>query len=737
MNDMPKKVLLIAAALLLITALTSSAYAVTSKISRHSTAKDFLKGETDNTSIDSDGRITLARQAKTIDLGDKLDSSWSINSIVAMDNGTVYLGTSPNAELIKYKNGKTTFIYAPPIENASELTGDEMPMINRHIFAMAPDIAGRLLVAISGGDCKLLRFDGKKRKTLFQSDKDNYIFAVTLDGLGNIYLGTGPHGKIYRLDPLGRKPSLIAELPDNNILSLATDSEGFVYAGTDERGLVYKIDPSSGQTSVLYDTEQSEIAALLFDTEGYLYAAATSAQAVTQQDEFAGLLLDTSHGRPQSTSDKEEKEATTESSTTLQIANTKDGSSQKNTESSQLAERGELPKSAGHIYRITPEGFVNDIFSEMAVLFSMISQNDNLLIGTGNKAEFFSLDPETEKKAVQYQDEQASQITALAAMKDSVFIGTANPPRLIKLSASYEKKGQFTSNLIDAKQPARWGKLQLDADIPNGCKVMLSARSGNINDPNDPAFSPWTTPVTITDAMQLNCPNARFCQYKLIFENSNLSQTPVIREVAVAHVVPNLAPKVLSVKTKRRDEKKTKTTIVYKAKDDNKDKLVYDIQFRKIGRTKWIELKDDNKETEFEWDTNTVADGRYEIMVTADDKRSNTNTTKLTGSRISDPVVIDNTPPAIIDEDIMIVNDKVLISLVVKDSLTVVGNLSYTIDSNDDWIATLPDDLIYDTADENFTIIIDSLEPGEHVIAVKIADDVKNTVYKTYDIDIK
>ncbi|MCK5564622.1 MAG: hypothetical protein KAJ07_05205, partial [Planctomycetes bacterium] len=474
-----------------------------------------------------------------------------------------------------------------------------------------------------------------------------------------------------------------------------------------------------------------------FDREGYLYAAATSAQAVTQQGEFDSLLLDTSHGRPQSTSDKEEKESATESSTTLQIANTKDDSSRKNTESSQLAQRGELPKSAGHIYRITPEGFVNDIFGEMAVLFSMIPQNGSLLIGTGNKAELFSLDPETEKKSVRYQDDRASQITAIASMKDSVFIGTANPPRLIKLSASYEKKGRFTSSLIDAKQPARWGKLQLDAEVPNNCKIMLSARSGNINDPNDPAFSPWTTPVTITEATQLNCPNARFCQYKLIFANSNLSQTPVIREVAVAHVVPNLAPKVLSVKTKRNGEKKTKTTITYKVKDDNKDKLVYNIRFRKLGRTKWIELKDDHEKTSFEWDTNTVADGRYEIMVTADDKRSNTNTTKLTGSRISDPFVIDNTPPAIIGEDVTIVNDKVLVSLIVKDFLTVVGNLSYTIDSNDDWIATLPDDLVYDTTNENFTIIIDRLEPGEHVIAVKIADDVKNTVYKTYDIDIK
>ena len=525
-------------------------------------------------------------------------------------------------------------------------------------------------------------------------------------------------------------------MPDNNILSLVTDPEGFVYAGTDERGLIYKINPATKSLSVLYDTEQSEIAALAFDAEGSLYAAGTSAQAVTQQDEFDSPMLATSHGRPQSKS-AEKKTGTSESSTSLKIANTKTDPPEIIGESSQLTQRGDIPNSAGHIYKITPEGFVTDIFTEMAVLFSMAQQNDNLLIGTGNKAELFSLDTETEKKAVEYKDDQASQITSMAAINNSVFLGTANPAKLIKLSTSYEKKGLFTSNLIDAKQPARWGKLQLDADIPDNCKIMLSARSGNINDPNDPSFSPWTTPVAIMEATQLGCPNGRFCQYKLIFENLSTDKTPVVREVAVAHVVPNLAPRIVSVKTKRSEKDKTKTNITYKAKDNNKDKLVYDIHFRKLGRTKWIELKDDHDKTSFEWDTNTVADGRYEIMVTADDKRSNTNVTNLTGSRISDPVVIDNTPPAITGEEITIVNDNVIISLVVKDSLTVVGNLSYTVDSNDDWIATLPDDLVYDTTNENFMLIIDGLEAGEHVIAVKIADDIKNTVYKTYDIDIQ
>ena len=82
-------------------------------------------------------------------------------------------------------------------------------------------------------------------------------------------------------------------------------------------------------------------------------------------------------------------------------------------------------------------------------------------------------------------------------------------------------------------------------------------------------------------------------------------------------------------------------------KDDNGDKLVYKIDFRRIGRTNWIELKDELEASSFEWDGKTVEDGRYEIRVTASDARSNTTLTKLTGSRVSEPVVADNTGPVV------------------------------------------------------------------------------------------
>jgi hypothetical protein len=68
----------------------------------------------------------------------------------------------------------------------------------------------------------------------------------------------------------------------------------------------------------------------------------------------------------------------------------------------------------------------------------------------------------------------------------------------------------------------------------------------------------------------------------------------------------------------------------------------------------------------------------------------------------------------------------------------VIGQLEYTIDSNTDWIGTVPNDLVYDTTDENFTIEINAkkkLPKGEHIITIKVSDAVGNTTYKTLEVN--
>ena len=255
---------------------------------------------------------------------------------------------------------------------------------------------------------------------------------------------------------------------------------------------------------------------------------------------------------------------------------------------------------------------------------------------------------------------------------------------------------------------------------------------------NDPTFSEWTELAEVTEPIQLRCPIGRFCQYKLVLETQDGQKTPLVREIAVASTVPNLAPRVETVDTSRLSNpgKEGVFKIAFKAVDENDDKLICKLDFRRIGRTGWIELEDELEADNFEWNSRTVEDGRYEIRVTADDVRSNTLATKLTGSRISEPVVVDNTGPTIRKYAIEKNGKAATLKLQITDELSVIDSLQYTIDSNAEWKSTLPDDFVFDTTDESFTIATEDLEPGEHVIAVKIEDAVDNVTYKTFELSV-
>ncbi len=742
--------------------LNSACLAVSSKVTRHDNSTELLKGKTERVVISSRGTIQLGRAAEeVIKEFEDFAGVWSINTIV-VSGGTTYFGTSPNGAIYKYNLNKLTKLYPlgtdrsesrqksdPKEESEGKEVEAEEYLTNEHIFAMTMDVSGRLLAGISGRKCMLCCFEGDRMETVFEPDNARYIFAIAIDNGGNIYLGTGPEGKIYRLDPLGKKATLVYDSRDKNILSLAVGRNGDIYAGSDSRGLVYKIDPRSQETTVLYDSDQPEITALLSTSDAgsgaSLYAAATSAKIVQTQKQFAASsFAAASSGRPEDEAEPDDGPSNT-GGLRLEIANTEKPAGSKPPSAPPSMSKGAKPDKDSHIYTITADGFVDDVFGETAVFFCLAQHDGKLLVGTGNNAQLFSVDPVSEQQAVIYEDEQASQITALAINGDDIYLGTANPAKLVKVGASFAAEGTYTSDLIDAGQPAKWGKLQLEADIPDGCNVKVASRSGNVNDVNDPTFSQWSQFAEVTEPVQLLCPLGRFCQYKLVLQSRTGKASPLIREIAVASTVPNLAPKVAAVTVERVKGagKAGSFKISYATKDDNGDKLIYKIDFRKIGRTNWIELKDELEAASFEWDGNTVEDGRYEVRVTASDERSNTTSTSLTGSRISNPVAVDNTGPVVksittssIRED----NGKYEVFRIdVSDELSAIGQLEYTIDSNAEWVGTVPDDFVYDTTNEKFTIKIDAeekLPKGDHVLTIKVSDAVGNTTYKTFEISL-
>jgi len=719
--------------------------AVTSKATRHSSSQDFLKGETNDVVISSRGTMGLGRRAEV--LVKEFEDVWSINNIV-VSGDTVYVGTSPNGGVYGFGPGGLKKIYsaAPAVKPQGKDSNDsnepnvvkaEKHMANEHIFAMATDVTGRLLIGISGKKCSLNRLEAGQMKVIFEPNDANYIFSIALGKTGDIFLSTGPRGKIYRLDPMGNNAEVVYDSTDKNILSLSQGPDGLIYAGSDGRGIIYSINPRTREVRVLYDSEQQEITALLFNGND-LYAAATSANIIQAEMRFASQPPQAGRPEPRP-QDDEPGGGDTAEGMKLQIANTKEPSGDQPAERKGPSQRPPRPAQNSYVYKVTKDGFVTDIFSEQAVFFCLAESRDQLLVGTGNTAQLFSVDPNSEEETMIYEDRQTSQLTAVAVSGDDIYAGMANPARLVKLGKAFARQGTYISEPVDAGQPARWGKLQIEADIPADCNVLVASRSGNVKDPNDPSFSKWTELVKITGPVQLTCPVGRFCQYKLVLEGNDQGKaSPVIREVAVAQTVPNLAPRVESVNVTRIEAppKQGVFKITSDAKDDNADKLIFKIDFRKAGRAGWIEIAHDVESNTYEWDGRTVEDGRYEIRVTASDERSNTPETKLTGSRVSQTVVVDNTGPQIKQHTIDIANEIVTLKMTVSDELSAIGKVEYTVDSDANWMGVVPDDLVYDTTSENFTIVTGKLTHGQHVIALRLADDVGNMTYKTFDINI-
>jgi hypothetical protein len=218
--------------------------------------------------------------------------------------------------------------------------------------------------------------------------------------------------------------------------------------------------------------------------------------------------------------------------------------------------------------------------------------------------------------------------------------------------------------------------------------------------------------------------------------------------VKVNYTIPNIAPKVTSVVVEPipndGDAGKPATpsgspashTIKWEASDANNDRLVYTLHYRLGHQGPWILLKDKLTETSYVWDTRKMADGRYQVRVTASDERSNPVGEGKTGSRFSDPVIIDNTPPVIGDLKTVPTKDGAEISLRVVDRTGTVAAVDYAVDAGDDWQAAYSSDMLYDSPDETVKFVVTKLAAGPHQVTIRAADAAGNMAYETVMITV-
>lgn len=138
-----------------------------------------------------------------------------------------------------------------------------------YIWSVAADAAGNVYLG-TGHEGRIFRVDAAGRGALLYKTEELDVMALAVDGSGNVYAGTSPDGKIYRITPQG-EAKVFFEPKTKYIWALAFDAQGQLLAGTGDKGVIWRITPE-GKGAPLITTTQTNITSLRVDSAGNIIA---------------------------------------------------------------------------------------------------------------------------------------------------------------------------------------------------------------------------------------------------------------------------------------------------------------------------------------------------------------------------------------------------------------------------------------------------------------------------------
>ncbi len=699
-------------------------------------ARDFLEGEVQGLSIDSEGRLRLAPASRVL-YDPEVPNVWCVTTD---RKGALYVGTGNDGKVFKVEGGKGALFF-------------DAPELEVHALAFGPD--GRLYVATSP-DGKVYAVDAAGQSSTFFDPAEKYVWALAFDKAGNLFVATGAEGRIYRIDPKG-KAQLVLTSPETHILSLALDDRGNLYAGSAPEGIVYRLDPAL-KVFVLLDSSFREIKALETGPDGSLYVAAVDAKG---KDEAP---RPPAPGGATTPAPAPVAEVTiTESFAVPAAPPSASGSIARTT--------ADAPASGavkGALLRILSTGEVDTLwFSAEETPHALVRSGDRILLGTGNKGKLYQVRDDRTWSMLSVLP--AEQVTALVRTPGGgAALATSNPGKLHSIEAAAGPRGTFTSKVKDTETVSAWGRLRWEAEIPGGAEVQVQSRSGNTATP-DSTWTEWSAPYAHKDGDPVTNERARFLQIRVTMSGKE-GAAPALDSVTAAYLQRNLRPQVQSITVHAPGEVFQKPlsisgeteilgleggpsldrpgaaaaranmppatsysrklfqrgiqTFSWKADDPNGDTLVYDVAYRAVADRAFRPLRKGLTEAVLAWDTSTVPNGRYVIRVTASDSPSNPAALALSGDKESLPFEVDNTPPVVTVT--LLSRTPARVRAVVRDDASAIRRAEYSIDGGR-WEEVPPVDGINDSREETYEVTLGALAgAGPHIVVVRASDSLGN-----------
>jgi hypothetical protein len=686
-------------------------------------ARDFLDGETDGLSVDSEGHVRLAPTFRLL-YDPEAPSVWAM---VRAKDGTLYAGSGNDGRVFKVQGGKGALFY-------------DAPELEVHALALGPD--GRLFVG-SSPEGKVYAVDATGKATAFFDPEEKYVWALAFDAKGNLLVATGSEGKVYRVDPQG-KAETILESAETHILSLAQDGKGNVFAGSAPSGILYRIEPNK-KVFVLLDSAFREVKAIDVRKEDQsLYLAAVDGK--TKDDTSPAAVQSPAAAAPGG-------------APVAEVTVTESFAMPASAGAGHASEAPGGPPKAS-VLRLLPSGEIETLWSSPdETIHALAATPGGVLVATGNKGKVYRVqDDRTWSMVLGFP---ADQITALLRGEAGAFyLAASNPGRLYTLESGTSPRGTFVSKVKDTETASSFGRVTWSTG-PDAGEVQIQTRSGNTSSP-DATWSDWSAPYLRREGTPVTSERARFLQVKATLVAKGTG-SPVLDSVTTAYLQRNLRPEVQSItvhppgeayqkplsvgneveilgldpasspdpvapapgtpaaiSVSRKIYQRGIQTFSWKAEDANADRLSYDVFYRPASDSRFRPLRRGLTEPVLAWDTTTVPNGRYVVRIAAGDSPSNPPALALVGVKESLPFDVDNTPPTVTAS--VPHRGTGIIRATARDDSSLIRRAESSMDGAP-WEDLHPVDGINDSLEETYELTVPAGgKGGPHVVVIRVFD---------------
>ena len=465
---------------------------------------------------------------------------WSVNSRADVMRGDAR-SVSVDA------NGNIT-----PAPRLTEIYKTEQP----YIWSSTADDAGNVYLG-TGADGRIYKVGTNGTGAMFADLAELNVSALAIGRNGDLFAATSPDGKVYQINSAGTA-TVYFEPKEKYIWSLAVMADGSLAVGTGDGGKIYRVRSagSNPAASLLFDTSETHIISLAADRAGNLYAGTDNGGLVLKfgADGKPFGLLDSplreihelaigpdgsvyalALGESASVAKPPEPSVSPSPESRTVTADAPNPAQPPQAQKS----RYDLTGAKSAVYRILPDGG-NDIIwaSPSVTAFSVYAHQtgNGVLIGTSDRGRIFSVRNDGNETLTMQTD--ANQISTIFSQGTNLYATSSNQGRLFRIGPETVAEGVYESPVLDAKTTAAWG----NAWWTSTGDLRIEVRSGNSESPNE-TWSAWEPIRVEASRGKVGSPGARYLQWRAVLRGSNSS----LRELSVAYMGRNIAPEITSL----------------------------------------------------------------------------------------------------------------------------------------------------------------------------------------------